>query len=150
MHHGFPDGSSVTSNANLSSLIRGIFNVRPPKRSLLPEGDLPLVLRSGKHLEFRQRVVMLPRAGFLAKETNLWVLPLLPIELPDIRLSTGSPDDAPWCPVRSLKFYLSHTKAIWKGVGQLFLSSRPPHGPASKATFARWVRDVITSAYLKK
>ena len=190
VHHGFPDGSSVASNANLSSLIKGIFNERPPTRSLLPEWDLPLVLRfiasdmaslrdmsltdlsrrtvfllalasgrrcsevhalsvSGKHLRFRRRgVVLLPRAGFLAKNQSLDFTPL-PIELPDLRLSTGSPDDAPWCPVRSLKFYLSRTKAIRKGVDQLFLSSRPPHGPASKTTIARWVREVITSAYQK-
>ena len=184
VRHGFPDGSSVASNANLSSLIKGIFNERPPKRSLLPEWDLPLALRciasdmaslhdmsltdlsrrtvflrrcsdvhalsvSGRHLSVRRRaVVMLPRAGFWAKNQSLDFTPS-PIVLPDLRLTTGSPDDAPWCPVRSLKFYMSRTKAIKKGVDQLFISSRPPHSPASKATIARWVREVICSAYKK-
>lgn len=175
VHHGFPDGSSVANNTNLSSLINGIFNERPQKRTLLPVWDLPLVLHfialdmaslhcmglldlsrrsafllplaSGRrcskihalsvssiHLRFRRRGVTM----LLAKNQSMDFTPS-PIELPDLRFTTGSPDDAPWCPVRSLK-------AVRKGEDQLFLCSHPPHGPASKATIARWVRDIIACA----
>jgi hypothetical protein len=45
IHLGFPGGATVSSSPVLSSLIKGIFNERPPTKTLLPEWDLPLVLR---------------------------------------------------------------------------------------------------------
>ena len=188
VHHGLPDGTSVSHNSCLSSLIKGMFNERPPIRKFLPEWDLPMVLRSiaadssplgslsmldlskrtaflvavasgrrcseihalstnAEHMRFsRSGVSMLPRAGFLAKNQTSEFTPT-PIVLQDLRRATGCPDDAPWCPVRTLKFYLSRTKALRKGRDQLFLSSRPPYNPASRATIANWVKSVVKSAY---
>ena len=145
IHRGFPDGSIVSNNSVLSSMIKGAFIKRPPSRSLIPEWDLPLVLRfiasdlsdmaslslldltrrtvflvavasgrpcselhalscSRNHLEFnRTQVSLLPRVGFLTMNQTVDFTPT-PIILPDLRVATGCPDDAPWCPVRSLSF----------------------------------------------
>ena len=109
--------------------------------------ELHALSRSSKHLSFQSgHVCMLPRVGFLAKNQTLSFTPT-PIRLPDLRKATGCPDDAPWCPVRSLKFYLARTRELGRGSDHIFISSRPPHGPASKPTIARWVRSVILDAY---
>ena len=188
IHRGFADGSCVSTNSSLASMIKGAFHERPPVKSLQPEWDLPLVLRfisrdlsnmpklslidlsrrtaflmavasgrrcselhalsrSSKHLSFRRSYVcMLPRAGFLSKNQSLSFTPT-PIKLPDLRVATGCPDDAPWCPVRSLKFYLARTRSLGQGSDHVFISSRPPFGPASRSTISRWVKSVILDAY---
>jgi len=45
VHRGFEDGTKVSSSTALQALVRGIFNERPPERSLVPDWDLPSALR---------------------------------------------------------------------------------------------------------
>ena len=52
LHHGFHTGSSVSNHPILTSLLKGMFNIRPPTRNLVPEWDLPLVLQFIASREF--------------------------------------------------------------------------------------------------
>ena len=45
IHHGLPDGHTIATSPIITQLIKGMFNQRPPVRQLLPNWDLPLVLR---------------------------------------------------------------------------------------------------------
>ena len=45
IHQGFPDGSTVSSNTDLSTLLKGIFVAAVRPRTLRETWDLPTVLR---------------------------------------------------------------------------------------------------------
>jgi integrase len=102
-----------------------------------------------QHLRFSvEGACLLPRAGFLAKNQALDFTPE-PIFLPDLRKTTGDPEDAPWCPVRCLKFYLARTKPLRGSVDALFITHKRPYGPVSSRTLGRWIMVVVKSAYEK-
>ncbi len=105
--------------------------------------DIHALSVAKEHLSFSGNAArLLPRSGYLAKNQSVNFTPS-PIILPDLRKATGSTDDAPWCPVRALKFYLDKT-AQYRGVhDQLFLTTQKPIKPASKQTIARWIVDII-------
>ena len=46
VHKGFEDGSSISNNQTVSSLLRGMFNKRPPKRRLAPSWSINDVLET--------------------------------------------------------------------------------------------------------
>jgi integrase len=102
-----------------------------------------------QHTRFAlEGVYMLPRAGFLAKNQALDFAPV-PIFLPDLRRATGDPEDAPWCPVRCLKFYLARTKPLRGSTDSLFITCKKPFGPVSTQTLGRWIMAVVKGAYEK-
>ena len=45
IHVGFKNKTTVSNNPVLNLLVRGMFNERPPERSLVPSWDLPRALR---------------------------------------------------------------------------------------------------------
>jgi len=45
IHKGFPGGYTVSSSPLLQDLIKGMFHIRPPQRSLVPRWDLPRALQ---------------------------------------------------------------------------------------------------------
>ena len=45
IHLGFSNGTTVSNSPSLQALLKGMFNVRPPERSLVPSWDLPTALR---------------------------------------------------------------------------------------------------------
>ena len=45
VHKGFADGSTVSNNASLAQLLRGMYVERPPSRKLVPSWDLAQVLK---------------------------------------------------------------------------------------------------------
>ena len=191
LHHGFLNGSTVSNNPILYTLIKGMFHVRPPSRSLVPEWDLPTVLQFlaspefcklhklsllelsqrtafllavacgrrcseihalsilPQHMRFSSEgVTLLPRAGYLAKNQSLVYTPE-PVFLPDLRRATGNREDAPWCPVRCLKFYLDRTKDRRGSIDQLFITTMGQPNPISKTALSRWIIALVRRAYEK-
>lgn len=45
IHHGFPDGTTVSGSPILNDIIKASFNERPPPQSLTPAWDMPRALR---------------------------------------------------------------------------------------------------------
>ena len=45
VHHGFPGGTTVSNSSAIHDLIKGMFNKRPPQKSLVPAWDLPRAIR---------------------------------------------------------------------------------------------------------
>jgi len=151
IHHGFSDGSTISTSPLLAQLLKGMLTIRPPTRKLLPSWDLCLVLQffsiKQEFMKFSDAgVSLLPRAGFLAKNQTISFTPQ-PVLLPDLRKFTGDPEDQVWCPVKCLKFYLARTKGLRAGEDQLFISSTPPHQPISRQTLSRWIVQIIKRAY---
>ena len=64
---------------------------------------------------------------------------LAPIEL------MGYGKNPSLCVLHTIKEYLCRTKNIRK-MGKLFVSYLKPHGPVSKDTLARWIRDTLNRA----
>ena len=91
-------------------------------------------------------VRLVPKASFLTKnQTAVFTPPDIFIpEIASILSSVRS--DKLWCPIRSLKWYLERTKPLRGTCDQLFISTTPPHGPASKDTIKRWIVSAIKSA----
>ncbi len=105
--------------------------------------DIHALSVADNHLVFSGGSVrLLPRSGYLAKNQSLDFTPSA-INLPDLRKASGSRDEAPWCPVRALKFYLDRTKPYRGNHDQLFLTTQKPYRPASKISIARWIVDII-------
>ena len=78
------------------------------------------------HMRFsREGVILLPRAVYLLKNQSLEFNPE-PIFL------SGNREDAPWCPVRCLKFYLDRTKERRGSIDQLFITALGQQNPISK------------------
>lgn len=50
------------------------------------------------------------------------------------------------CVVTVLRHYINRTQELRADEDSLFLTLRPPHGPASKDTLRRWVRDCMQAA----
>ncbi len=88
---------------------------------------------------------LLPRSGYLAKNQTPDFTPS-PIILPDLRRTSNSPDDGPWCPVRALKYYLKRTEDIRGQEDRLFIITKKPYSGASKQTIARWLVDIIKAS----
>lgn len=63
----------------------------------------------------------------------------------ELKLS-AYPVDRRLCVVRTLKQYLVLTQPFRGEHKQLFLSLKMPHGPVSKDTIARWIRDTLVLA----
>jgi hypothetical protein len=102
-----------------------------------------------EHLHINESgATLLPRAGFLAKNQTIGFTPE-PIFLPDLSKVTGDPEDAPWCPVRCLKYYLDRTKQLRGGIDQLFITIKVPHKALSRTSLSRWIVAVVKSAYQK-
>ena len=94
-------------------------------------------VRRRGHLIFSDNSAnLLPRARYLAMKR--------PTILPDLRQTTGSPDEGPWCPVRALTFYLDRTRAYRGEHDQMFLTLQKPYHPANKQTIARWILKTAT------
>lgn len=45
VHLGFGNGTTTSNSPALNALVKGIFNTRPPERTLVPDWDLPTALR---------------------------------------------------------------------------------------------------------
>ena len=99
------------------------------------------------HLRFGSNAVhLLPRAGFLGKNQSLDFTPK-PIILPDLRRASASEDCAPWCPVRSLKFYIAKCKSYRGEIDSLFLTVNKPIRKASKQTISKRIISVIKDTH---
>ena len=61
-----------------------------------------------------------------------------PLELPYFQA------DEKLCVVKCLKGYIERTKDLRQNCDQLLLCHARPHGPASKYTVSRWLRDVLS------
>ena len=66
IHQGFSDGSTVSSNADLSTLLKGIFVVTAKPRTLKETWDLPMVLRYLAGPPF-EPLAMAIKTGFLVQ-----------------------------------------------------------------------------------
>ena len=87
-------------------------------------------------------VRLVPRAGFLVKNQSESFAPP-DIFVPDIKSRSSVPEDRLWCPVRALKWYLSRTRSLRTSEAHLFITTSPPHGPASRDTISRWLLSAI-------
>ena len=90
-------------------------------------------------------VRLVPALGFLTKNQSASFHPP-EIFVPDITKHSGSADDKPWCPVRTLKWYLARTKQLRGATSQLFITTVRPHHAASRDTIARWIVSAIKFA----
>ena len=109
------------------------------RRSLLHA----LSVRSGHIRWEKDRVRLIPKAGFLAKNQRESSKPCQ-IVLPSISKFSTVSEDRLWCPFRALKWYIDRTKSI-RSSNQLFISSVEPHGPVSPDTVSRWIVQGIKS-----
>ena len=50
------------------------------------------------------------------------------------------------CVIKVLEEYIKKTRDLRKEERRLFVSYQKPHGPVSKDTIARWIRDTLTQA----
>ena len=90
-------------------------------------------------------VRLVPMAGFLAKNQSGSFSPP-DIFVPDIKSFSSVPSDKLWCPVRALKWYINRTKDLRSSLKQLFVSTVPPHRPASRDSISRWIVTAIRTA----
>jgi hypothetical protein len=67
--------------------------------------------------------------------------------IPTIR-SAAHDESRSWCPVLLLQEYIKTTRDLRpKDSSQLFIITKPPFSPATKATIARWITSVIETCY---
>jgi hypothetical protein len=67
--------------------------------------------------------------------------------IPTIR-SAAHDESRSWCPVSLLQEYIKTTRDLRpKDSSQLFVITKPPFCPATKATIARWISSVIETCY---
>jgi hypothetical protein len=88
-------------------------------------------------------VRLIPATGFLTNNQSDTFLPP-DIFVPDIKSHSSVRKDKLWCPVRALKWYVSRTEPLRNHL-QLFVTSTPPHVPASRDTITRWLVTAIRS-----
>ena len=184
IHSGFPDGSTISNNDIISSLIKGMFHSRPPVRRLAPSWSINEVLtglagppyeplssipllqltlktvfliaaasarrRSTVHaltikegfMRFSPSgVSLLPDPAYLAKNHTMAFTPE-PIFISKLSMASATREDKYWCPVRALSWYVKRTEGV-RTTDQLFIQSRSPYGPASKATLSGWLVRLI-------
>ena len=108
--------------------------------------ELKALSIDGGHMRWEPHGIrLIPALGFLTKNQSTSFQPP-DIFVPDITKHSGSSDDKPWCPVRTLKWYLARTKQLRGTTSQLFITTVKPHHPASKDTIARWTVSAIKFA----
>ena len=99
------------------------------------------------HMRFEPHGVrMIPDPTFLTKTQTADFIPS-PIFLASVSSVSSIEEDRFWCPVRALKYYLSRTRPLRGDCSSLFVTSRRPHGRASKDTISRWIVQAIIRAY---
>ena len=160
----------------VSALISGINNLRPPQQRYSFTWDVELVLRlfrswpldlSAKQLTMKVVTLLaligIPRGAelklfdlnYMADFGDKYVFELVgtvknveggkkpkPVEF------HRHSEDAKLCPMSCIDKYISLTEP-WRTQGQpsaFFLCHNSPHKPASKSTFARWIKNVLLSA----
>lgn len=99
------------------------------------------------HLRWENRGVrLIPHARFIAKNQTL-SSPSVEIFIPRLVRAHSTHPDRLLCPIRCLKWYLSHAERIRpEGVDSLLIATTPPHNAISSATVSRWLRQAIEEA----
>ena len=99
------------------------------------------------HMRFEPHGVrMVPDPTFLTKTQTAEFLPA-PIFIASVDSVSSIDEDRFWCPVRALHYYISRTRPLRGSCMSLFVTSRRPHGRASKDTISRWLVQAIIRAY---
>ena len=93
-----------------------------------------------------RHVTLFFRPDFLAKnESNTFSHST--VVLPRIEKHSSVRADRAWCPVRALEYYVKRTASIRGSHDQLFITHSAPHNPASGASMARWICEVIANSH---
>ena len=133
---------SGTSLLNLSVKVAFLIAVATSRR----RSELCSLTLEPGHIRWEPGGVrLIPRADFLTKNQSESFAPP-DIFLPDIKSLSTVPQDKLWCPVRALKWYLGRTNSLRHGPDGLFITTTPPHRPASRDTIARWLVMAIKTA----
>ena len=94
----------------------------------------------------RTGVRLSTKVGFLAKNQRLDYTPS-PIDLKAMKHYSSIKEDAAWCPVRALKYYVKRTEGLRGEAQQLFIKQVQPHDGVRPVTIAGWIVAVIKQAY---
>ncbi len=96
-------------------------------------------------------MVMKPNPVFMAKTHNMGNGGVLSaIKVDSLKEVSGkNPDmDYDLCPVRAVKYYMSKTEPVRKGIKQLFITYKAGDTrPAAKNTISSWVKQLILYSY---
>lgn len=165
---------NLGENLQLKRFLKGIFRLRPPKPKYDCTWEPQQVLTFLKNSEdtslkfLSSKLVTLIA---LATGQRLQTISLIrcqnitfsvsgaKIRIPDL-IKTSRPNsfqpclDLPYfvhdsrlCAALTLKQYLERTQPLRKmSSNKLFLTYRKPHGPASKQTLSRWIKEILSSA----
>ena len=97
------------------------------------------------HLRWENSGVrLIPIPSFIAKNQTA-SSGSVEIFLPSLASMSSVEEDKVWCPVRTLKWYLSRTKDL-RSSSSLFVTTTAPHGAASRDTVSRWLVECIKLA----
>ena len=167
------DGQPVGMHPLVKRFIKGVFNLRPALPKTETTWDTSTVLKYLKTLspvrKLDLKFLTLKLAMLMCLLTGQRIQTFHTLNLSDIMISKNNikikvstllkhsrpgkhldllivkafAPDRRLCPVTVLIEYLNRTKEIRKH-GKLFIAFIKPHGPISGATFARWVKNVLS------
>lgn len=172
----FIDGHPVGQHPLVRRFMRSVFNVRPalPKYSITWDADIVLTyLRSLspnkaipiRLLSHKLTMLLMLLSGQRAQTIHLLDIRNMSLSFSRVTftigdlLKTSSPrshvsqisfkayaPDRRLCVVTALKRYLARTLDQRGATKALFLTLRPPYGPASRDTIRRWIRQCMADA----
>ena len=91
-----------------------------------------------QNIEFRQNSLVI-RIGDLVKQSRPGY------HMSEMSIPEYSQDNR-LCPIVTLKCYMERTKNIRGKTTKLFISCIKPHGPITKSTLSRWIKDTMSLA----
>ena len=174
-----PDGKSVGTNRQVIRFKKGVFELRTPLPKYQQMWDVGVLLeyfknwQSNKELVLKDLILKLCALVLLTTAQRIQTIHLIqltwiefkkqecvvhiqgklkhtrPGKIPSA-LELDRYEDEKLCVVNCLQEYIVRTEAVRKGNDKLLLSYVKPHGPASKDTISRWMKNVLRQAGIEE
>ena len=165
--------TDLSNNRDINTFFKGLYRLRPSLSKYSFTWDVELVLseleswfplESLDLTKLTQKLVMLLALGTGFRVQNLAFLKLddiistqagVQLKVTDLIKTSKAGKTCPHaylpfftsrpkiCIAKTIIYYINRTENIRENAKNLILTIRSPHGPASKETISRWIKDVL-------